>query len=144
MFLLLVGMWVSENSFALSYFKLCFLWNRQSVIHHHLVISDKVHFPRELRVEMVLTLTVDVTLLLHGCSVTHISLTESIHPLVILPQIVVECTFSMSWSILNSKTSRHVRYVCISAASVVNVYNRLWVNVSQVMTWTLLWVVEGT
>ena len=74
---------------------------------------------------MVLALTVDVTLLLHGCSVTHISLTESIHPLIILSQIVVECTFSMSWSILNSKTSRCVGYVCISATSVVNVNNRL-------------------
>ena len=141
---LLVSMWVPENSFTVSYFELSFLWNRKSVVHHHLVVSDKVHFPRELRVEVILTLTVDVTLLLHGCSVTHISLTESIHSLVILSQIVVECTFSMSWSILNSKTSRCVRYVCISAASVVNVNNRLWMNVSQIMTWTLLWVVEGT
>ena len=125
MFLLLIGMRVSENSFAISYFELCLFWNRKSVVHHHLVVSDKVHFPRELRVEMVLTLTVYVTLLLHGCSVTHISLTESIHPLVIMPQIVVECTFSMSWSILNSQTSRSVRYVCITPASVVNVNNRL-------------------
>ena len=123
--LLLVGMRVSENSFTLSYFELRLFWDSKSVVHHHLVVSDKIHFPRELRVEMVLTLTVDVTSLLHGCSVTHISLTESIIPLVILPQIGVECTFSMSWSILNSQTSRCVRYVCITAASVVNVNNRL-------------------
>ena len=143
-FLLLIGFRVSENSFAISHFKLCLLRSRKSAIHHHLIIPDKVHLPRELRVEVILTLTVDVTLLLHGCCVTHVSLTESVHPLVVLSQIVVERALSMGWSILNAKTSRHVRNVSVSTASIIDVNDRLRVNVCQVASWTLFGVIEST
>ena len=83
-FLLLIGFRVSENSFTISHFKLCLLRGRKSAIHHHLIVPDKVHLPRKLGIEVILTLTVDIALLLHGCCVTLISLTKSVHPLVVL------------------------------------------------------------
>ena len=107
-FLLLIGFRVSENSFTISHFKLCLFRCRKTAIHHHLIVPDKVHLPRELGIEVILTLTVGITLLLHGCCVTLISLTKSVHPLVILSQIVVERALSMCWGILNAKTSRHI------------------------------------
>ena len=107
-FLLLIGFRVSENSFTISHFKLRLLGHRKTVVHHHLIVPDKVHLPRKLGIEVILTLTVGITLLLHGCCVTLISLTKSVHPLVILSQVVVERALSMCWGILNAKTSRHI------------------------------------
>ena len=124
-FLLLIGFRVSENSFTISHFKLCLLRSRKSAIHHHLIIPDQVHLPRELGIEVILTLTIDITLLLHGCCVTLISLTKSIHPLVILSQIIVERALPMCWGILNSKTSRHVRNVSVSTSSIIDINDRL-------------------
>ena len=123
-FLLFIGFRVSENSFTISNFKLCLFRCSKSAIHHHLIVPDKVHFPRELGIEVILTLTVDITLLLHCSCVTFISLTESVHPLVILSQIIVERAFSMCWGILNAKTSRHIRNVCVSTSSIIDINDR--------------------
>ena len=103
--LLLLRFGVPEDPFALSHFQLSFLWARESLVHHHLVVPHEIHFSVELRVEVILTFAVDVPLFLHGGRVALVPLAKPVHPLVVLPQIVIERTLSVGWGVLHSQAS---------------------------------------
>ena len=120
MFFLHFAIGVSEYSFA-SCVKLGLLRASEALVQHHLVVLNEVHFAFILLTEVILTLTVLVSLLCHRCCVTHVSLSKAVLSLIVLSQIIVERSLSMGWDILRTQASRKVRDVCITSATVIHV-----------------------
>ena len=78
------------------------------MVHHHLVVLYQIHFSLVFLIEVVLALTVRVTLLEHRCSAALVSSTESVLPVVILTQVVVERLLAMDWLVRNAQASIRV------------------------------------
>ena len=116
----------------------------QTIIHHALIVRNKSHFALELRVEVVLTLGESVTLFLHGCAVALLFVTEPIVFHVVLPQTVVERTFSVSGVIHETQTTRVVGDVGVTATAIVHVHDGFGVDVRQGFSWPFICVDKGT
>ena len=78
------------------------------MIHHHLVVLYQIHFSLVFLIEVVLALTVRVTLLEHRRGAALVSPTESVLPVVILTQVVVEGLLAMDWLVRNAQASIRV------------------------------------
>ena len=106
-------------------FNLDLLWHGEAVVHHVLVVLDHGHFTVEFGVEVVLTFRERVFLLDHRCRVTVTSFSETVTRLIINAKVIVECSLAVSWSVLNPQSTREVRNVRVTPASIVDVNNRL-------------------
>ena len=91
----------------------------------------------------VLALREDIHSLVESGCVAISALTKPIVTLVILPQVVVECSVGMCWQVLGSESTREVRNVRVSATSIVHVDHWLGVHVGQIVRWSLLREVKG-
>ena len=116
----------------------------QTVVHHHLVIFDQVHFSFVFGSEVVLTLAVEVTLLDHGGGVALVSLAEAVLSLVVLAQIVVERVFAVGSSVGHAQASGRVRDVRVTTSTVVNVDDGLGMDIGQIVAGALFKVVESS
>ena len=92
---------------------------------------------------MILRLWEDVSLLLKRCRVGFAPPRIIVH-LRILPQIVEKCSLLISWLVHRFETARIVRYVRISATSIVCIVNWFWVNHGQWLGRPLLCCHERT
>jgi len=109
-----------------------------------LVVRDHVHLAVELGVEVVLAAGELVSLILHRSSVGRATLSETVVCLVVDSKVRVESSFAVSWAVWGPKTTRVVRNVSVTAASIVDVDDGLGVNSGQVVRWTLFLDCERT
>ena len=73
-----------------------------------------------------------------------VSLAEAVCSLVVLAEIIVESVLSVSSSVRDAEATRRVRDVRVATSTVVDVDDRLGVNVGQLVAWALFQVVEGS
>ena len=116
---------VSEDSLSISDFKLGLFRSGKAVIQHHLVVLHEVHFSLVFFTKVILTLAVLVTFLCHRCCMALISGSKPVLSLIVLSQVVVECTLAVSWYILAAQATGRVRDVGVTTATVVHIHDRL-------------------
>ena len=75
------------------------------MVHHHLIVLYQIHFSLVFLVEMVLTLTVSVTLLEHRRGAALVSSTERVLSGVVLAQVVVERLLTVDRLVGNAQAS---------------------------------------
>lgn len=115
----------------------------QSRVQHPLIISHESHLPGETLIPMVLRFRVNVLPLLEGGGVRLIS-PRVVVDLWILPKVVEECSFLICGLVDLLESTGTVRYVSISAASVICIVHWFRVNVSQWLRWSLFCDYEWT
>jgi len=115
-----------------------FLWLWKSSIHHVLVVLDKTHFSLEFRIEMVLTFREAISLFFHSCCVWFLFVAKPIPFLFILSQTVIESAFAVGRVVHNSKTTRVIANVRVTASTVVNIDYWLGMNMSERVSWCFL------
>ena len=104
MIFLQFGLRVSEDSFTPGV-RLRGLRYGETVVHHHLIVLYQIHFSLVFLIKVILTLAVCVTLLHHCRCARFVSSSETVLPLVVLAQVVVESSVSMGWEILRAQAT---------------------------------------
>lgn len=106
----------------------------ESVVHHMLVVSDQGHLSFELGIEVILSLSVHITLFSHRGGVALLALAESIPLLIILTQAVVEGILAVAGLVHDAHAARVVADVRVTTSSVVRVDYRLGVDMGKVIS----------
>ena len=107
-----------------------------------MVVPDDGLVLTELVVEFVLSVGKEISLIAHG---GHVTLsTVGLSSLIILPQVRVESTLTMGWTVGAAQATRIVGNVRVTTTAVVHIDNRLGVDVSHVVGRALLQELEGT
>lgn len=102
----------------------------QSVVHHHLVVFDEAHLSLKFGVEMILCLSVHISLFGHRGGMTFLTVAKAIAFDIVLTQTIVKGLFSVGRMVHFSKASRVVGNISVTATSIVHINNRLGMNVS--------------
>lgn len=84
---------------------------------------------------MILALRVDVVSFLEGCGVRLISVGNIVYSRV-ASQAIVECSLAVSWLVNQVKTSSAIRDVSVSSSSIISVFYRFRMNISQRLSWS--------
>ena len=113
---------------------------RQTGVEHVLVVLHEGSVAAELVVETILRVRQNVTLICHGSSVRRA--TVGLGNLVVFTQVGVEGALTMCRSVVSAKTTGGVANVGVATTTIVDVDNRLRVNVGKVVRGALLQELE--
>ena len=112
----------------------------QSLVHSALVTPHEVRFLRKLVIEMLLAPQEHIPPLLEGGRLR--SHPPRIRLVIVHPQVIIEGSLELRWHICCSQSARRRRYVCVSAAAVIDVVHAFGVNRRQVLLRSLFVEVE--
>ena len=127
---------VAEHSAGLVLGNLGRLGHGKTRVKHVLVVLDDGGVAAVLVIESVLSVAEQVTLVTHRRHVRGPAV--RLRSLVVLAQVRVESALSMGRSVVGAQTTRRVRDVRVAATSIVDIDDRLGVNVGQVVLGALL------